>query len=163
MGKFNARLDRFYTGENIKVRTHEKYDFSGSDHDLYINEIDISHEKRKGKGIWKCNNRVFEMDEFKNELKSLMLQRTVNADFDLHPDTWWVKTKDAIKTLCIKNSRLLKEKENEEKQILEDEVQKFKYDLNSSTSGKKYYEAKKRLQVFFNSKNERQTYKTKIS
>ena len=51
-----------------------------------------------------------------------------------------------------KNSRLLKEKENEEKQKLEDEVQKFKYDLNSSTSGKKYYEAKKRLQDFLTQK-----------
>ena len=49
----------------------------------------------------------------------------------------------------LASSRMLfKEKENEKKTILENEVLKYKNDLDNTTSGKKYYEAKKKLHKF---------------
>ena len=148
MGKFNARLDRFYGDKNIKFRSSEKYDFAASDHDLVINEIDISHGKSKGKGLWKCNNKVFEMAGFKTDLALLIGKGTAENEFVTQPDLWWIKMKGSIKTLCIKYSKVLKEKENEEKCKLENDVAKYKNDLKNTKNGKKYYEAKKKLNDF---------------
>lgn len=148
MGKFNARLDRFYGDKNIKFRASEKYDFAASDHDLVVNEIDISQGKSKGKGLWKCNNKVFGMEGFKTDLALLIAKGMTEKDFVTHPDTWWIKMKGSIKTLCIKYSKVLKEKENEEKSKLENDVAKYKNDLENTRNGKKYYEAKKKLNDF---------------
>ena len=92
------------------------------------------------------------MEGFKTDLTTLIHKRVSEGEYNTRPDNWWIKTKDSIKTLCIKHSKILKEKENEEKNKLENEVLKHKNDLSSNTKGKKYYEAKKKLQDFLTRK-----------
>ena len=147
-GKSAASLDRFYVDKNVNIRNIEKYDCTSSDHDLVINELDISHGKRRGKGVWKCNNKVFEMSEFKIDLGVVFAREQMSPEFRTSPVTWWIKIKNKIKTLCIKYSKILQQKENEEKLKLENEVNKYKNAMGNENYEKKYYIAKRKLNDF---------------
>ena len=146
--KASARLDRFYVDKNINIRNIEKYECASSDHDLVINELDISHGKRRGKGVWKCNNKVFEMNDFKTELRFLISKEQELPEYKTDPVNWWIKVKNKIKTLCIKYSNILKQNENEEKLKLENEVNRYKNVLGNENYEKKYFDAKRKLNDF---------------
>jgi exonuclease III len=124
-GKTSVRLDRIYVSSHLKPKLIEScctfcpY----TDHGAMTTSLQ-GLTPTKGKGYWKCNSKILNNVNFKDDLEALW-QHMLNAnDCDL-TTSWWDQAKGKIKTLIVEHSCRLANNKRVKLKKLNDDINRY--------------------------------------
>lgn len=132
---YRARLDRIYVHHTqmIKVASANIHPASFSDHDLYLVELKTKTEMERirwGMGLWKYNTTLLTDRNRREIIKNVWYDWRNQRHNYPNQQEWWDAGKAKLKSVLMEMGRSLKKTQNEEKNQLEQELNR----IASSTS-----------------------------
>ena len=114
-----SRIDRFYIQKNTTVKNTDVAETPLSDHKLVHLDIEISSNQKRGKGRWCANTRIYQREDFREEIHKIT--ETLKEDPTYQNDiiSWWKNYKNHIKKSHIKFAKIQKKEILEQQQHLE--------------------------------------------
>ena len=64
-----SRIDRIYIQNNTTVTSTDVVSVPSSDHNMVKLNIQISNNQKRGKGRWTANTKIYQRNDFKDEIK----------------------------------------------------------------------------------------------
>ena len=114
-----SRIDRIYIQNNITVTSTDIVTIPSSDHNMVKLRIQISSNQKRGKGHWTANTKIYQRDDFKEEIRKTTQELKGKGTYQTNIIQWWKDYKKEVKKIHIKFSELQKRECLEEQRDLE--------------------------------------------
>ena len=162
-GSSQARLDRFYVSKEFQPTAQTSRPHALSDHDIVVLQIKNVIIPERGKGTWKNNIKIYELDSFQKDITTRWPKwQTLYPILFHNKIDWWLHMKSRIKEMNKKHARKFAIQQKHQEETLRDELQAlWKRIPDESNLLPQYYKIKKELARIQISNTKQKLFKSK--
>ena len=152
MNNIFSRIDRFYTTPHITTQDPTVKHVGVSDHRLIFADFNFDKQQEKGKGRFKCNEKVHDSQEFLHEVQQTTMNLMQHQSYNTDTSQWWINYKKAIAKLYKKHAIIRIQNLQYEQKTIEEHIQNTETELHnnplSAVHRERYQTAKTQLKNF---------------
>ena len=105
-----SRIDRIYIQNNTTVTGTDVVAIPSSDHNMVKLKIQISGNQKRGKGRWTANTKIYQRNDFKEEIKKITRELKEKGTYQTNITQWWKDYKKEVKKSIYKICRTPKKR-----------------------------------------------------